>query len=95
MHVIEVGKKWVFFFLCYNQTVTQLSDLEGNPMTSLKPSNEVVGQILQTEMEYFRKNGDRMQYVQSKKQGLFVGSGVIEAGCKTVIGQRLKQSGMQ
>jgi hypothetical protein len=25
---------------------------------------------------------------------LFVGSGVIEAGCKTVIGSRLKQSGM-
>jgi len=61
----------------------------------VKPSNEVVGQILQTEMEYFRKNGDRMQYAQFKKQGLFVGSGVIEAGCKTVIDQRLKQSGMQ
>ncbi|MGH3168446.1 MAG: hypothetical protein ACRDN0_21515, partial [Trebonia sp.] len=26
--------------------------------------------------------------------GLFVGSGVVEAGCKAVIGQRLKQSGM-
>jgi len=26
--------------------------------------------------------------------GLFIGSGVIEAGCKTVIGRRLKQSGM-
>jgi hypothetical protein len=29
-----------------------------------------------------------------RKQGLFCGSGVIEAGCKTVIGSRLKQSGM-
>jgi len=31
---------------------------------------------------------------QFRRQHLFVGSGVIEAGCKTVIGSRLKQSGM-
>jgi len=35
-----------------------------------------------------------MRYPKLRKQGLFVGSGVIEAGCKTVIGSRLKQSGM-
>ncbi len=35
-----------------------------------------------------------MNYPQFRQQHLFVGSGVIEAGCKTVIGQRLKQSGM-
>ena len=35
-----------------------------------------------------------MRYPRFRKQGLFVGSGVIEAGCKTVIGSRLKQSGM-
>jgi hypothetical protein len=29
-----------------------------------------------------------------RRQHFFVGSGVIEAGCKTVIGSRLKQSGM-
>ena len=40
VHVIEVGKKWCFFFLCYNQTVTQLSDLEGNPIPSLKHYEE-------------------------------------------------------
>jgi hypothetical protein len=38
--------------------------------------------------------GARMQYPKFRKQHLFVGSGVIEAGCKTVIGQRFKQSGM-
>jgi hypothetical protein len=27
--------------------------------------------------------------------GMFVGSGVVEAGCKAVIGQRLKLSGMR
>jgi hypothetical protein len=36
----------------------------------------------------------RMHYPEFRRQGLFVGTGVIEAGCKTVIGARLKQSGM-
>ena len=35
-----------------------------------------------------------MRYPNFRAQGLFVGSGVIEAGCKTVIGARLKCSGM-
>jgi hypothetical protein len=35
-----------------------------------------------------------MRYRWFRSRGLFVGSGVVEAGCKAVIGQRLKQSGM-
>jgi hypothetical protein len=35
-----------------------------------------------------------MRYPEFRKMNLFVGSGVIEAGCKTVIGSRLKHSGM-
>ena len=49
---------------------------------------------LEREVNYFRENASRMQYADFKEQGLFVGSGVIEAGCKNVIGKRLKQSGM-
>lgn len=44
---------------------------------------------------YFSSNAFRMRYGEFRAQGLFVGSGVVEAGCKTVIGKRLKQSGMQ
>ena len=36
-----------------------------------------------------------MKYADYRNQGLFVGSGVIEAGCKTVIGKRIKQSAMR
>jgi hypothetical protein len=36
-----------------------------------------------------------MRYATFRAQGLFVGSGVVEAGCKTIIGHRLKQSGME
>jgi hypothetical protein len=35
-----------------------------------------------------------MRYPQFRRQHLFVGSGVIEAGCKTVVASRLKRSGM-
>ena len=43
---------------------------------------------------YFQKNRGRMRYGRFRGQGLFIGSGVVEAGCKSVIGKRLKQSGM-
>jgi hypothetical protein len=43
---------------------------------------------------YFERNIARMQYGTFRKQGFFIGSGVVEAGCKTVIGGRCKQSGM-
>ena len=49
---------------------------------------------IRTEADYFERNTERMRYPKFRRQHLFVGSGVIEAGCKTVIGSRLKQSGM-
>lgn len=47
------------------------------------------------EVGYLEQNAKRMRYDQLRKQGIFVGSGVIEAGCKSIIGSRLKQSGME
>jgi len=49
---------------------------------------------VEKELGYFIHNVQRMQYGTFRRQGLFIGSGVIEAGCKTVIGARCKQSGM-
>ena len=49
---------------------------------------------LDTALGYFENNAPRMRYHWFRQCGLFVGSGVVEAGCKAVIGQRLKQSGM-
>jgi hypothetical protein len=45
-------------------------------------------------LHYFEANAARMRYHWFRQCGLFVGSGVVEAGCKSVIGQRCKQSGM-
>ena len=49
---------------------------------------------LHKEAEYFETNKLRMCYKYFRARG-FLGSGVVEAGCKTVIGHRLKQSGMR
>ena len=62
-------------------------------LRSLESSHPGLAEILQREANYFEGNKDRMRYPKFRKQGFFVGSGVIEAGCKTIIG-RLKQSGM-
>jgi hypothetical protein len=49
---------------------------------------------IRTEADYFDNNKERMRYPKFRLQNLFIGSGVIEAGCKTIIGSRCKQSGM-
>jgi len=49
---------------------------------------------LDTVLGYFENNAPRMRYHWFRQCGLFVGSGVVEASCKTIIGQRLKSSGM-
>ena len=43
---------------------------------------------------YFENNAPQMRYAEYREKKFFVGSGVVEAGCRTVIGERLKQSGM-
>ena len=59
------------------------------------PQNAEARKKAEGELHYLEKNKHRMRYAEFRAQGLFVGSGVVEAGCKTVIGQRLKQSGME
>lgn len=44
--------------------------------------------------EYFRDNRTRMRYAAFRKAGFCISSGIVEAGCKTVIGTRLKRPGM-
>jgi hypothetical protein len=50
--------------------------------------------LLEKQIAYFEHHQDKMRYKTYRQQGLFYGSGVIEGGCKSVIGQRLKESGM-
>jgi hypothetical protein len=50
--------------------------------------------LAKKQITYFERNRSRMLYQSFRQAGYFIGSGVVEAGCKTVVGQRLKQSGM-
>ena len=61
---------------------------------SIPSTHPELAEKIRTEADYFETNTERMRYPKFRRQHLFVGSGVIEAGCKTVVGSRLKQSGM-
>ena len=63
-------------------------------LRSFPAKNAETADILRVEADYFERNAERMRYPEFRKQNLFVGSGVIEAACKTVVAQRLKLSGM-
>lgn len=49
---------------------------------------------LEKQIAFFENHQDKMCYKTYRDQGLFYGSGVVEGGCRSVIGQRLKESGM-
>jgi hypothetical protein len=58
------------------------------PLTGVKAA------ALDTALGYFENNAHRMAYARFRSLGMFVGSGNVEAGCKAIVGQRLKLSGM-
>ena len=64
-------------------------------MLRLRPRDEAVRKEVHKTIHYFQTNAERMRYAEFRRQGLFIGSGVMEAGCKTIVGFRLKQSGMR
>lgn len=89
----EAGKTWV---------ATRRDELDDGDVEAviaairtLSSSDLKVQDELRKEADYFETNKLRMCYKYFRARGFFVGSGVVEAGCKTVIGQRLKQSGMR
>ena len=63
-------------------------------LRSIDSPNPELAEKIRIEADYFETNTERMRYPEFRAQHLFVGSGVIEAGCKVIIGSRCKQSGM-
>jgi hypothetical protein len=60
---------------------------------SMETGNAELAEKTRTEDRLFRKERRAHALPEFRRPGLFVGTGVIEAGCKTVIGSRCKQSG--
>lgn len=63
-------------------------------LRAIPASSTALAELIENEAAFFERNAERMRYARFRAQKLFVGSGVVEAGCKTVIGRRLKMSGM-
>jgi hypothetical protein len=50
--------------------------------------------IIEASVTYFTNNQHRMRYAEAKSKNYPIGSGIVEASCKTLVGQRLKRAGM-
>ncbi len=61
----------------------------------MRPQTQAQHVAVAQQMRYFTNNAQRMQYGRFRAAGLMIGSGPVEAGCKTVVGARLKRSGMR
>ncbi len=79
----------------------RLDELDDGDIPALRsaarefPLTGAKAEALDTPLGYFETNAHRMRYKHFRSLGMFVGSGAVEAGCKAVIGQRLKLSGMR
>jgi hypothetical protein len=65
-------------------------------LKSLKlPARVSNGAAYQEALTYFENHKEKMNYPYYLSQGWQIGSGPVESGCKTVVGQRLKLAGMR
>ena len=82
------GKRWI---------QTRYADLDEGRLKSLVEALHGHTQQYKEAGEcihYIWNNRRRMRYPQFHQQGLCTSTGVVEAGCKVVIGTRLKRAGM-
>ena len=61
----------------------------------LKTTTEQQREAIRLQSGYFNRHRQRMMYHKFRSRGLMIGSGPVEAGCKSVVGTRMKQSGMR
>lgn len=99
-HVHEVGKavfganndlahEWI------KQRCTELDTGQIDALIQAIEAKSTRSDVARTCAGYFRNHRHRMNYPKFEAMGLSVGSGVVEAGCKTAIGARMKRAGMR
>ena len=85
----EIGDAWAY---------ARCAELEAGQFPAMRAAlrtHAAAHPEAQKALVYFRNNAHRMRYAEFRRQGLGVASGVVEAGCKRVVGARLKGSGMR
>jgi len=85
----EGSKEWSYRHRYWSECIVQ--NVLGHIWKNLR---DKLGKDAMREFRYYRSNVGRMKYDEYRANGWFVGSGVIESACKTVIGERFKKSGM-
>ena len=102
-HLHDLARQLEFMLLGHKEEwlAARLEDLDYGDIDGICraarafPLNGVKKDELDTALGYFENNAPRMRYRWFRQCGLFTGSGLVESGCKAVIGQRLKLSGMR
>jgi hypothetical protein len=74
--------------------VDEVAEVLGQARERAAKLSGEAAELAADEIGYFQNNQSRMLYGTYRALGFFYGSGVVEAGCKTVIGGRCKGSGM-
>jgi hypothetical protein len=101
-HLHDLGKLLAFMLGSHHADwlAARLGELDAGAIGAIVSAARIFplagakAQELDTALGYFETNAHRMRYKHFRTLGMFVGSGAVEAGCKAVIGQRLKLSGM-
>jgi hypothetical protein len=87
-HGSDIGKCWA------KERHDELDDGRFDDLLDAIRSHAQKNDDARKNLDYFTRNRDRMRYPHFREQGLCVSTGVVEAGCKTAIGARLKRAGM-
>jgi hypothetical protein len=88
----EAGRGWV----AARQAELKADDVRAvlRAIAAWKPKSREQYPLRRTQFRYFRHNAERMRYGTFRKKGYHIGSGVVEAGCRQVVCQRLDEAGM-
>jgi hypothetical protein len=98
-HLHELGRLLAFMLGDHHKDwlAERLDELDAGDIAAAArtfPLTGIKAEERDKALGYFETNAHRMRYKHFRSLGMFVGSGNVEAGCKAIVGQRLKLSGM-
>lgn len=72
-----------------------IGDIDGMIALIAQKVSDSNREEIDKQLRYFADNKDKMRYGLFRAVGLFIGSGVVESACKTIVENRLNGSGMR